>query len=48
MPKSASSGADEVWNIDIFDFTLTPDEVAAMSALDQGEAAADDSDRIGH
>ena len=25
-------------NFDIFDFTLTPDEVAAISALDQGEA----------
>ena len=25
-------------NFDIFDFTLTVDEVAAISALDQGEA----------
>jgi 2,5-diketo-D-gluconate reductase A len=25
-------------NFDIFDFTLTPEEVAAISALDQGDA----------
>jgi 2,5-diketo-D-gluconate reductase A len=47
VPKSASPERMKA-NIDIFDFALTPDEVAAMSALDQGEAAADDSDRIGH
>jgi 2,5-diketo-D-gluconate reductase A len=35
-------------NIDIFDFGLTPDEVASISGLDQGEAAARDSDREGH
>lgn len=35
-------------NIDIFDFTLSPQELAAISALDAGEAAAFDSDRIGH
>jgi 2,5-diketo-D-gluconate reductase A len=44
-----SSNPDRIaQNIDIFDFSLDPDEMAALSALDQGEAAADDSDRIGH
>jgi 2,5-diketo-D-gluconate reductase A len=35
-------------NIDIFDFELSQDEVAAISALDRGESHADDSDVIGH
>jgi 2,5-diketo-D-gluconate reductase A len=35
-------------NIDIFDFRLTPDDVAAISALDRGESAARDSDTEGH
>jgi 2,5-diketo-D-gluconate reductase A len=35
-------------NIQVFDFSLTPEEVAAISALDQGEQAATDSDRFGH
>jgi 2,5-diketo-D-gluconate reductase A len=35
-------------NLDIFDFSLSEDEVAAISALDQGEAAATDSDVTGH
>jgi 2,5-diketo-D-gluconate reductase A len=35
-------------NLDVFDFTLTADEVAAVSALDQGEKVADDSDTTGH
>lgn len=35
-------------NIQIFDFSLAPAEVAAISALDQGEQAAADSDRFGH
>jgi 2,5-diketo-D-gluconate reductase A len=44
-----SSNPDRIaQNIDILDFSLDPDEMAALSALDQGEAAADDSDRIGH
>jgi 2,5-diketo-D-gluconate reductase A len=44
-----SSNPDRIaQNIDIFDFSFDPDEMAALSALDQGEAAADDSDRIGH
>jgi 2,5-diketo-D-gluconate reductase A len=47
VPKS-SDPARMRQNIDIFDFALTPDEVAAISALDRGESAAADSDRVGH
>lgn len=35
-------------NIDIFDFALTPDEIAAVSALDTGAESRADSDVIGH
>lgn len=35
-------------NIDVFDFSLPPDDVAALSALDRGESAATDSDTSGH
>jgi 2,5-diketo-D-gluconate reductase A len=35
-------------NIDIFDFTLSCADVAALSALDRGESAAADSDAFGH
>lgn len=35
-------------NIDIFDFELTPEQVAAISAVDRGESAAVDSDAFGH
>jgi 2,5-diketo-D-gluconate reductase A len=35
-------------NIDVYDFELSDEEVAAISALDRGEAFADDSDVIGH
>jgi len=35
-------------NIDVFDFSLSAEEVAAISALDRGEAAAADSDLVGH
>ncbi len=35
-------------NIDIFDFTLTGDEVAAISALDTGVEKRADSDTSGH
>ena len=35
-------------NLDIFGFALSPDEVAAISALDQGDAAGADSDAFGH
>ncbi len=35
-------------NLEIFDFSLSAEDVAALSALDQGESAATDSDRFGH
>jgi 2,5-diketo-D-gluconate reductase A len=35
-------------NIDIFDFSLTDDEIALISALDTGEEPRVDSDRSGH
>ncbi len=35
-------------NLEVFDFTLEPEEVAELSALDRGEEAATDSDRTGH
>ena len=35
-------------NLDVFDFDLTPAEVAAISGLDRGESAAVDSDVTGH
>lgn len=35
-------------NIDIFDFSLSRDEVASISALDRGEEGAADSDTFGH
>jgi 2,5-diketo-D-gluconate reductase A len=35
-------------NIDVFDWQLSDAEISAISALDRGEAFADDSDVIGH
>jgi len=35
-------------NIDIFDFALTEEEIASISALDTGEEPRVDSDRTGH
>ena len=35
-------------NIDIFDFALTADDVAALSGIDDGSQRAADSDRFGH
>jgi 2,5-diketo-D-gluconate reductase A len=35
-------------NMNVFDFTLDPADVAAISSLDQGESAAADSDVFGH
>ncbi len=35
-------------NLDIFDFSLTSEDVAAISGLDEGESAAADSDSFGH
>lgn len=47
VPKSADP-ARLRQNLDIFDFSLTAEEVAAISALDQGDAAGADSDVSGH
>jgi 2,5-diketo-D-gluconate reductase A len=47
VPKSGDE-ARMRQNLDIFDFALTADEVAAISALDQGDAAGADSDAFGH
>lgn len=47
IPRSAT--AERIrQNIDIFDFSLSVEDVAALSGLDQGEAAAVDSDTFGH
>jgi 2,5-diketo-D-gluconate reductase A len=48
IPKSSNRvGLGE--NLRVFDFTLTAEDVAAISALDRGEAAAThDSDEFGH
>jgi 2,5-diketo-D-gluconate reductase A len=35
-------------NIDVFDFELSEDEMAELSALDRGESAATDSASFGH
>jgi 2,5-diketo-D-gluconate reductase A len=47
VPKSANPKR-MAENIDIFDFALSDAEIAALSALDRGEASADDSDVMGH
>ncbi len=47
IPKSANPERI-AQNIDIFDFALTGDEVAAISALDTGDAPRVDSDTGGH
>jgi 2,5-diketo-D-gluconate reductase A len=47
LPRSANPQRI-AQNIDIFDFSLTPEEIAAIASLDQGEAAATDSDVVGH
>jgi 2,5-diketo-D-gluconate reductase A len=47
IPKSADPGRIAE-NIAIFDFELTPDEMDAISALDQGEDQVADSDTGGH
>lgn len=35
-------------NLDVFDFSMADEDVASLSALDRGEAAAADSDKFGH
>jgi 2,5-diketo-D-gluconate reductase A len=47
VPKSANPQRI-VENIEVYDFELSDEEVAALSALDRGEAFADDSDVMGH
>jgi 2,5-diketo-D-gluconate reductase A len=47
IPKSANP-ARIAQNIDIFDFALTKDEIASISALDTGADPGVDSDRAGH
>jgi 2,5-diketo-D-gluconate reductase A len=47
IPRSANP-ARIAQNIDIFDFSLAEDEVAAISALDTGEEPGVDSDLTGH
>ena len=47
IPKT-SSGERMAENLDVFDFALGEEEIAALSSLDRGEAAAVDSDAFGH
>lgn len=47
IPKSADPSRLRQ-NLEIVDFALTDEQMAAVSALDRGEAAAVDSDRTGH
>jgi 2,5-diketo-D-gluconate reductase A len=47
VPKSATK-ARLAENLGIFDFELTDQDMGAITGLDQGEAAATDSDFTGH
>ncbi|MEZ4731309.1 MAG: aldo/keto reductase [Caldilineaceae bacterium] len=47
IPRSSNPGR-LAQNLDIFDFTLTPDEIVAISALDTGAEKRVDSDTMGH
>jgi 2,5-diketo-D-gluconate reductase A len=47
VPKSSSPQRIRD-NIAIFDFTLTPEELDSISALDRGEENVTDSDQFGH
>jgi 2,5-diketo-D-gluconate reductase A len=49
VPVPRSSNPERlVQNLNIFDFSLTTDELQALSSLDRGESAAADSDTVGH
>ena len=49
VPIPRSSNAERLrHNLEIFDFSLTAGEIRALSALDRGESAAADSDKVGH
>ncbi len=49
VPIPRSSNHERlVQNLAIFDFSLTADDIEALSALDRGESAAADSDKLGH
>jgi 2,5-diketo-D-gluconate reductase A len=47
VPKSASAKR-LAENLDVFNFALTEDDLAAIGELDRGESAAQDSDHVGH
>ena len=47
IPKSAHPGRIAE-NIALFNFELTDEEMAAISALDRGDAGLTDSDTFGH
>ncbi len=47
IPRSSNAGRIAE-NLDIFDLELTDQEMAAISALDRGEADVADSDAVGH
>jgi 2,5-diketo-D-gluconate reductase A len=47
VPRT-SDPAELAQNIAIFDFSLSAEEVAALCALDRGEAEAPDVDKLGH
>jgi 2,5-diketo-D-gluconate reductase A len=49
VPIPRSSNRERlIQNLEIFDFSLTADEMQALSGLDRGESAATDSDAFGH
>ncbi|MBV9581391.1 MAG: aldo/keto reductase [Chloroflexi bacterium] len=49
VPVARSSNAERIkQNLDLFDFELSHADLVALAALDQGEAQAADSDRLGH